>query len=86
MTETGQLSGAICDLIKQVSNLSGFGIIKKGHETCKDGLKGNKILYKLLRMVVHTNICFLQTVINCILRQWKNAGGKSRVEIICITK
>ena len=56
VTETGQLSGAICDFIKQVSNLSGFGIIQKGHDTYKDGLKGNKILYKLLRMVVHTNI------------------------------
>ena len=69
MTETGQLSGAICDLIKQVSNLSGFGIIQKGNDTYKDGLKGNKILCKFLRMVVHTNICFLQIVTNCILRQ-----------------
>ena len=65
VTETGQLSGAICDLIKQVLNLSGFGIIQKGNDTCKDGLKGNKILCKFLRMVVHTHTCFLQIVTNC---------------------
>ena len=58
VTESGQLSGPIFDFIKQVSNSSGFGMIQKADDAYDDCLKGNKILWILLLLVVHTHVCF----------------------------
>ena len=62
VTESGQLSGPIFDFIEKVSTSSGFGMIQIDDDKYDGCLSGNKILWILLLLVVHTHCSKFQTI------------------------